>query len=101
MVLPETSEALKVIQAVRDETHRFATGFNIKLREKDIFLSELEKVPGIGMKRSRNILVEFGSLENILGAGEDEIARRAGLSEEAAEQVIEYLGKAKKKTGKI
>ena len=97
IVLPETSEALKVVQAVRDETHRFATGFNTKLREKDIFLSELEKVPGIGMKRSRNILVEFGSLENILGAGEDEIARRAGLSEEAAEQVIEYLKKSNKK----
>ena len=100
VVLPETSEALKVIQAVRDETHRFATGFNKKLREKDIFLSELEKVPGIGMKRSRNILVEFGSLENILGAGGDEIARRAGLSEEAAEQVIKYLKKSEKKFDK-
>ncbi len=100
MVLPETSEALKVIQAVRDETHRFATGFNRKLREKDIFLSELEKVPGIGMKRSRNILVEFGSLENILNAGGDAVARKAGLSEEAAEQVIEYLKKSTQVLGK-
>lgn len=91
VVLPETSEALKVIQAVRDETHRFATGFNTKLREKDIFLYELEKVPGIGLKRSKNLLVEFGSLENILKAGEEAVAQRAGLSEEAAEKVIEYL----------
>jgi excinuclease ABC subunit C len=93
VILPETSEGLKVIQAVRDETHRFATGFNKKLREKDIFLSELEKIPGIGLKRSRNILVEFGSLESIINAGEEEVAQRAGLSEEAAEQVIEYLKK--------
>ncbi len=96
VVLPETSEALKVVQAVRDETHRFATGFNTKLREKDIFLSELEKVPEIGVKRSRNILVEFGSLENIISAGGDAVAQRAGLSEEAAEQVIEYLKKSDK-----
>lgn len=97
VLLPETSEALKVVQAVRDETHRFATGFNTKLREKDIFLSELEKVPGIGMKRSRNILVEFGSLENILNAGGASVARKAGLSDEAAELVIEYLKKSEKK----
>ncbi len=96
VVLPETSEALKVIQAVRDETHRFATGFNKKLREKDIFLSELEKVPGIGMKRSKNILVEFGSLDNILQAGSESVAQKAGLSEEAAEQVVEYLKKSLK-----
>ena len=95
VVLPETSEALKVIQAVRDETHRFATGFNKKLREKDIFLSELEKVPGIGIKRSKNILVEFGSLENIINAGESQVAQKAGLSEEAAEKVIEYLKKSR------
>jgi len=96
VVLPETSEALKVIQAVRDETHRFATGFNKKLREKDIFLSELEKVPGIGIKRSKNILVEFGSLDNIINAGSESVAQRAGLSEEAAEQVVEYLQKSLK-----
>ncbi|MDA3941538.1 MAG: excinuclease ABC subunit UvrC [Spirochaetia bacterium] len=100
IVLPETSEGLKVLQAVRDETHRFATGFNKKLREKDIFLSELEKIPGIGVKRSKNILVEFGSLENILNAGEDLIAQRAGLSEEAAENVIEYLKNNTKKVKK-
>ncbi len=90
--LPETSEALKIIQAVRDETHRFATGFNKKLREKDIFLSELERIPGIGTKRSRNLLVEFESLDKIMSAGKDNLVRRAGLSEEAAEKVLEYLG---------
>jgi excinuclease ABC subunit C len=96
VVLPETSEALKVIQAVRDETHRFATGFNKKLREKDIYLSELEKIPGIGLKRSKNILVEFGSIENIIDAGSETVARKAGLSVEAAEQVVEYLSNNKK-----
>ena len=101
VVLPETSEALKLVQAVRDETHRFATSFNKNLREKDIFLSELEKVPGIGVKRSRNILVEFGSLKNIISAGGDAVAQRTGLSEEAAEQVIEYLKKSDKNQEKI
>ncbi len=86
---------------MRDETHRFATSFNKKLREKDIFLSELEKIPGIGVKRSKNILVEFGSLENIMNAGEDLIAQRAGLSEEAAEKVIGYLKNNAKNVKKI
>ncbi len=101
ILLPESSEGLKVLQAVRDETHRFATSFNKKLREKDIFLSELEKIPGIGVKRSKNILVEFGSLENIMNAGEDLIAQRAGLSEEAAEKVIGYLKNNAKNVKKI
>ena len=93
LLLPETSEALKIVQAVRDETHRFATTFNKNLRRKDIMLTELEQIPGVGVKRSRNLLTAFGSLEAIAGATYEEMKGRAGLTEEAAEKVLKYLNK--------
>lgn len=91
VILPDTSEALRIVQAVRDETHRFATNFNKQLREKELVLSELGKIPGIGLKRSRNLLLEFGSLESLAAAESADLMRKAGLSEEAAERVHKYL----------
>ncbi len=93
LILPETSEALRIIQAVRDETHRFATAFNKRLRRRDIMLSELEHIPGVGVKRSRNLLTAFGSLDAIAEASYEEMRGRAGLTEEAAEKILKYLNK--------
>ncbi|MDR2479915.1 MAG: excinuclease ABC subunit UvrC, partial [Treponema sp.] len=56
VVLSRRSEALKVLQFVRDETHRFATGFNQRLRSKDLFFPVLESVEGIGPKRAAAIM---------------------------------------------
>ncbi len=89
--LPETSDALRIVQAVRDEAHRFATDFNKGLREKDIALSLLERIPGIGGKTGRKLLMEFGSLEEITSASYGEISSRTGISEAAAERVVDYL----------
>ncbi len=89
--LPETSEALRILQAVRDETHRFATNFNKQLRRKDILLTELEGIPGIGIKRSRDLLTAFGSLDAIADATYDELKEKAGLSEVAAEKITQYI----------
>ena len=52
VILPAGSPALRILQAVRDETHRFATGFNQQLRHKKLKLTTLEGVPGIGSQRS-------------------------------------------------
>lgn len=91
LILPRTSEALRIIQAVRDETHRFATSFNKQLRNKVISLTELEEIPGIGVKRSRDLLVAFGSLDALSRATYMDIVQRTGLTEEAAENVESYL----------
>ncbi|MDC7240406.1 MAG: excinuclease ABC subunit UvrC [Spirochaetales bacterium] len=89
--LPEGDRALRVLQHVRDETHRFATSHNQKLRKKQISLNSLENIPGIGPARSKKLLTGFGSMENLYAAGADEISKTAGISLEAAEMIREYL----------
>ncbi len=89
--LPETSPALKVLQHVRDETHRFATDYNKRLRKKDGNRSILEQVPGIGPKRSRVLLKEFGSLSALAAAEPKAMTTRTGLPEDLAEQVAEQI----------
>ena len=91
VLLPRGNSALRVLQAVRDETHRFATGFNQKLRSKVLKLTTLEGVPGIGEKRSQRLLKEFGGLEELAAAEPSEIALRGGITEALAETVKTYL----------
>ncbi|MBN1686194.1 MAG: excinuclease ABC subunit C, partial [Spirochaetales bacterium] len=66
--LPETSPALKVLQRVRDESHRFATTFNKSLREKDLKIASLTDIPGIGEVRAKKLMSAFGSLSEIAQA---------------------------------
>jgi len=87
IVLPRQSEALKILQHVRDECHRFATSFNQRLRSGDLLFSTLESVEGIGPKRAAVIMKEYESLANIAAADISEMAERCGLREEAARAV--------------
>jgi excinuclease ABC subunit C len=74
--LSRRSDALKVLQAVRDETHRFATTLNQKLRSKDLKFPVLESIDGIGAKRAAAIMKAFGSLAAIAAAPAEDVARR-------------------------
>jgi excinuclease ABC subunit C len=85
--LSKRSEALKVLQFVRDETHRFATGLNQKLRSKDLSFPALESVEGIGPKRAAAIMKAYGSLPAIAAANPQDLAERCGVSEAAARAV--------------
>jgi excinuclease ABC subunit C len=78
------SEALKVLQHVRDETHRFATSLNQKLRSKDLRFDALESVEGIGPARAAALIKAFGSLEAIAAADAGDIAAACGISLPAA-----------------
>ncbi|HOV37631.1 MAG TPA: excinuclease ABC subunit UvrC [Spirochaetales bacterium] len=91
IILPEGSPALRVLQAVRDEAHRFATSFNKQLRTKALRLERLTSVPGIGEVRGKKLLKHFGSLESIAYAGTEEIAREGGVSLQVAEALVAYL----------
>jgi excinuclease ABC subunit C len=91
VILPEGSPALRILQAVRDEAHRFATGFNQRLRKKTLSLERLTSVPGIGEKRGRRLLERFGSAEGIAGASDGDIAKAAGLSMAVARALKEKL----------
>jgi excinuclease ABC subunit C len=87
VVLSRRSEALKVLQFVRDETHRFATGFNQRLRSKDLFFPVLESVEGIGPKRAAAIMKAYETIAAIAAADPAELAERCRISAAAAKAV--------------
>jgi excinuclease ABC subunit C len=87
VVLSRRSEALKVLQFVRDETHRFATGLNQRLRSKDLFFPVLESVEGIGPKRAAAIMKAYENIANIAAAEPAEMAEHCRISEAAAKAV--------------
>ena len=92
--LPEGDPGLRILQHVRDETHRFATAHNQKLRSKDLTLATLEGVPGIGPAKSAKLIGAYKSLQGIYDRRTEEIAKTAGVGPEVAETVREFLGRA-------
>ena len=91
IVLPRTSEALYLLQRVRDEAHRFAITYHRTLRGKQTRRSALDAIPGVGPKRKRALLRKFGSVKAIRAASADEIAAVDGFSERLAETVKRSL----------
>jgi excinuclease ABC subunit C len=91
LMLEEASPSLLILQAVRNESHRFATTIHKKKRAKRIGLTLLEGVPGIGKGRSRKLMEAFGSVEGILGQSAEEIARRCGIPRNTAARLLEQL----------
>lgn len=89
--LPETSGALKVLQNVRDESHRFATSLNKRLRGKDLRSVTLESAPGIGPKRAAMLMQEFESVRDIAESTPERLAAACGIGRQKAEQVLSYL----------
>jgi len=91
LVLPEASDALLLLQAVRDEAHRFATTFHKKLRGERAVTSVLEGVRGIGPRKAALLLERFGSLEALAAAAPEDIARAAGVRPQVAEELRRLL----------
>ncbi|MBS3971067.1 MAG: excinuclease ABC subunit UvrC [Clostridia bacterium] len=89
--LPENSEALYLLQRIRDEAHRFAITYHRQLRSKNSFRSLLDEIPGIGPKRKKALLNKFGSLENIRVASLQELEQVEGMNKKSAMQVYDYL----------
>jgi excinuclease ABC subunit C len=90
--LPRRSPALRLLQRVRDEAHRFAIGYNRKLRTKRTIRSELSTIPGVGPARQRALLDRFGSMRAVAAATEDEIAALPGFGRAVARKVKEAVG---------
>jgi excinuclease ABC subunit C len=88
ITLPEGSPPLRLLQHVRDEAHRFATSFRAGMQQKDIALSTLEAVPGIGRTRSARIMQAFGSLETVAETPPDVLAKSCGIPDAKAREVI-------------
>ena len=91
IVLPRTSQALYLVQRIRDEAHRFAITYHRQLRSKSGMQSALDSVPGIGPKRKRALMRKFGSLKGVREASVEEIASTVGFTKTLAEKVKNSL----------
>jgi excinuclease ABC subunit C len=89
--LPPDSSALHLLQQIRDEAHRFAIVGHRKQRAKARTKSPLENIPGIGAKRRRELLRQFGGLQEILRASVDDIAKVPGINRELAQRIFNFL----------
>jgi excinuclease ABC subunit C len=80
IVLDKFSPVLHLVQMVRDEAHRFAVTFHRSRRDASRLRSELVRIQGVGEKTAAKLLREFGSLERVRGASEEELAAVVGKS---------------------
>lgn len=90
VILPRTSEALFLVQRLRDEAHRFAITHQRQRRKRDI-ASQLSEVPGVGPARLKALLKTFGSVAKLRQASEAEIAAVPGVGPAVAAAVLERL----------
>jgi excinuclease ABC subunit C len=90
--LSHDSSALKLLQRVRDESHRFANTYNAQLRLKRISESILDEYPGIGQQRKAALLKKFGSVHRLRLASVQDIARVPGFGGKAAAELKVFLG---------
>ena len=84
IVLPRSSQALYLVQRIRDEAHRFAITYHRNLRSKSSLSSPIDMVTGIGPKRKRMLLRRFGSLQGIREASVDDLAAVPGMTRSLA-----------------
>ena len=88
ITLPKRSDALRLLQRVRDETHRFATSRNQRLRTKENVVSAFSQLPGIGPKRERILTQKFMTLEKLAAAQEADVAQALGVKADAATEIL-------------
>ncbi|WP_234969078.1 excinuclease ABC subunit UvrC [Alkalispirochaeta americana] len=93
--LPEGTPALRLLQHVRDEAHRFATTYRGSLQKKDALTSLLQAVPGIGPRRAARIMKAFPREESLLETPLDIIAKSTGISEDLAREIQNHLRKSR------
>ena len=91
VVLPRGSEALYLVQRVRDEAHRFAVAYQRTRRRSSVQHSELDDVPGIGPARRSALLARFGSAAAVRGSSVEDLMTVDGISRTLATQVLEHL----------
>ena len=89
MFIDRNSPALKVLQQIRDEAHRFGITFHRKLRSKSQIESVLRSIPGVGEKTEQRLLLRFGSVARIASANIDDVAALVGQS--LAEKILHHL----------
>jgi len=91
IALPGHSPALHLVQQIRDEAHRFAIVGHRARRRRRATASPLEEIPGLGPKRRRDLLKQFGGLQAVARAGVDDLAKVKGISRQLAESIYQHF----------
>ena len=91
VLLPVTSQALYLVQRLRDEAHRFAITYHRSLRNRKAVRSAFDDLPGVGPKRKRELLKVFGSAKRVREAPVEQIAAVPGISRSLAERIKAHL----------
>ncbi len=89
--LPRDSQALKLMQRIRDEAHRFAITYHRKLRRKRNLKSELDNVAGIGVKRRTELFKAFGTISKIKSATVEELSAVPSMTRAAADSLRKFF----------
>ena len=89
IILPADSPALHLIQQIRDEAHRFAITGHRQRRDKARGKSPLEGISGVGAKRRRDLLTQFGGWQEVARAGVNDLAKVKGISLELAQRIYD------------
>ena len=89
--VPRSSEALFMLQVIRDEAHRFANTFHRQLRGKRMKVSGLDGIPGLGAARKEKLMQVFGSMKSLREASADEILAQSGLPQVVSQAVFNAL----------
>ena len=91
LILPHASGALKMLQRIRDEAHRFANGYHQLLMKRRIAESLLDDCPGVSEPRKKILLQKFGSVARLRRTSVEDLAATAGISRKLAEQIATFL----------
>jgi len=91
VVLRQNSAPLLLLARIRDEAHRFAVEYHKKVRSRETIRSASTKIPGIGAKRWKKLLLQFGSLKGMQKASIKDLAEMPGISEKIATTISEHL----------
>ena len=91
IVLPRNSAGLQLLQRLRDEAHRFAISYFRIMHKRETFTSALDGIPGLGPRRKRALIRQFGSVDAIRTAPAEELATTKGITESLAKKLKEYL----------
>ena len=91
LILPRDSEALLLLQRIRDEAHRFAVNYHKNLRSKEFERSIIDDIPGVGNKRKIKLLKHFGDISNLEKASVTDIAKVEGISNKLAIKIYQHF----------
>ena len=91
LILPHDCGALKMLQRIRDEAHRFANGYHQLLMKRRIAESLLDDCPGVSEPRKKILLKKFGSVARLRRASVEDIAATEGISAKLAQQIATFL----------